>query len=95
MLVAALQRTGGNRRQARARLQRGGDRHGIHGGDGVDGFDPKRLRPVEEHCKGAGRAVGGDGEEGHACALLVATTGDQDCGEVLVLGSHSPSIANA
>jgi hypothetical protein len=40
-------------------VQGGGDLHGVLGVDGVDGFDPKGLGPVEEHGEGSGRAVGG------------------------------------
>jgi hypothetical protein len=71
VLVAALQRIGGHSRQARAWVQSGGDLYGVLGVDGFDGFDPEGLGPVEEHGEGSGRAVGGDGEEGHGPQLLV------------------------
>jgi len=71
VLVAALQLFGGYGREARAWVQSGGDLHGVLGVDGVDGLDPKGLGPVKEHGEGAGRAVGGDGEEGHGPQLLV------------------------
>ncbi len=72
MLVAALQGIGRDGRQPRARVQGGGDLHGVLGVDGADGFDPEGLGPVEEHGEGSGRAVGGDGEEGHGPQLLVS-----------------------
>ncbi len=71
VLVAALQLTGGHSRQASALVQGGGDLHGMLGVDGVDGVDPKGIRAVEEHGEGAGRAVVGDGEEGHGLRQLL------------------------
>ncbi len=71
VLVAVLKRIGGHSRQASALVQGGGDLYGVLGVDGVDGFDPEGIGPVEENGEGAGRAVGGDGEEGHGQQLLV------------------------
>ncbi len=71
VLVAALQRIGGHCRLASAWVQGGGDLYGVLSVDGFDGLDPKGLGPVEEHGKGAGRAVGGEREEGHGPQLLV------------------------
>ncbi len=71
MLVAALQLNGEHSRKASALVQGGGDLYGVLGVYGVDGFDPEGLGRVEEHGEGAGRAVGGDGEEGHGPQLLV------------------------
>jgi hypothetical protein len=42
----------------------------VLGVDGVDGMDPKGLRPVEKHGEGSGRAVSGDGEVGYGLQLF-------------------------
>ncbi len=71
MLVAALQRIGGDCRQGSAWVQGGGDLYGVLSVDGAVGSDPEGLGPVEEHGEGAGLAVSGDGKKGHTTQLVV------------------------
>lgn len=46
-------------------MECGGDFLGVLCVDGVDGFDPECLRPVDEHSEGSSRDVARNGEVGH------------------------------